>query len=198
MIQVPYESINLFTITKEETYSIFYQSEEIHLLNGKRMLGKRKRKDNRDNIYKKIKRNFFNNALINKLNAELSISGSRDYFRKFPQFFAADVTKRRNKEILDMTLLEIFKKYELYKFENAEGLSNYKHNLKVVQSEEINENERIKRILNKTFSELYTEYINSDEFNINEIKRLKQKKMGDDYIERYKNLSKNLIKFFAN
>ena len=192
------ESINLFTITKEETYSIFEQSEEIHLLNGKRILGKRQRKDNRDNIYKKIKRNFFNNALINKLNAELSISGSRDYFRKFPQFFAADVTKRRNKEILDMTLLEIFKKYELYKFENAEGLSNYKHNLKVVQSEEINENERIKRILNKTFSELYTEYINSDEFNINEIKRLKQKKMGDDYIERYKNLSKNLIKFFAN
>ena len=142
----------MFTIRQEETYSIFEESEEKNLINGKRILWKRKRKDNRDNIYKKIKRNFFNNALINKLNAELSISGSRDYFRKFPQFFAADVTKRRNKEILDMTLLEIFKKYELYKFENAEGLSNYKHNLKIVQSEEINENEMIKKILNKIYS----------------------------------------------
>ena len=59
-----------------------------------------------------------------------------------------------------MSLLEIFKKYEQFKFENAKGLSNYKHNLKVVQSEEIKANERIKRILNKTFRELYTEYIN--------------------------------------
>ena len=150
----------MFTITQEETYSIFEESEEKNLLNGKRILWKRKRKDNRDNIYKKIKRNFFNNALINKLNAELSISGSRDYFRKFPQFFAADVTKRRNKDILDMSLLEIFRKYEQFKFENAKGLSNYKHNLKVVQSEEIKANERIKRILNKTFRELCTEYIN--------------------------------------
>ena len=52
--------------------------------------------------------------------------------------------------------------------------------------------------MNKTFRQLYTEYINSEEFNINEIKRLRQKKMGEDYIERYKNLAKNLIKFFSN
>ena len=84
----------LFTITQEETYSIFEESEEKNLLNGKRILWKRKRKDNRDNIYKKIKRNFFNNDLIDKLNAELRNSECRDYFRKFPPFLAADVTKR--------------------------------------------------------------------------------------------------------
>ena len=84
----------LFTITQEETYSIFEESEEKNLLYGKRILGKRKRKDNRDNIYKKIKRNFFNNALIDKLSAELRYSECRDYFRKFPPFLAADVTKR--------------------------------------------------------------------------------------------------------
>ena len=104
------ESTYLFIVTKEETSSLFASSEDIHLLNGKRILGKRQRKDNRDNIYKKIKRNFFNNALINKLNAEFRNARSANYFRKFPQFFDADVTKRRNKEILDMTLLEIFKK----------------------------------------------------------------------------------------
>ena len=96
-----------------------------------------------------------------------------------------------------MTLLQIFKKYELYKFEKGEDLYKYKHNLKMVQSEEILGNESIKRILNKTFSQLYTEYVNSDEFIKVEIKRLKGNN-DDDYIKRYINLAKNLIKFFSN
>ena len=95
-----------------------------------------------------------------------------------------------------MTLLEMFEKKELYANENEEGLFKYEHNLKMVQSEEIKENEEFKKILNKTFSELYTEYINSDEFN-NEINRLKEKKMGDDYVNRYKYLAKHLIEYFS-
>ena len=46
---------------------------------------------------------------------------------------------------------------------------------------EINQNERIKNILNKTFREIYTEHINSNEFIVNEIKLLKKKKMRDEY-----------------
>ena len=95
-----------------------------------------------------------------------------------------------------MTLLEMFEKKELYANENEEGLFKYEHNLKMVQSEEIKENEEFKKILNKTFSELYTEYINSDEFN-NEINRLKEKKIQDDYIKRYINLARYLILFFT-
>ena len=67
----------------------------------------------------------------------------------------------------------------------------------MVQSEEIMENEEFKKILNKTFRELYTEYINSDEFNIDEINRLQEKKMGDEYINRYKYLAKNFIEFLS-
>ena len=52
-------------------------------------------------------------------------------------------------------------------------------------------------ILNTKLRELYSEYINSDEFNVNEINRLKKKKMGDNYINRYKYLAKNLIEYFA-
>ena len=62
---------------------------------------------------------------------------------------------------------------------------------------EINQNERIKKILNKTFREIYTEHINSNEFIVNEIKRLKKKKMRDEYIKNYIKLSKNLINFFS-
>ena len=148
-------------------------------------------------INSKIKRAFFNNALINKLNDKLKKNGSLKYFMKFPQFFVCDGNRNNNKIILDMTLLEMFEKKELYANENEEGLFKYEHNLKMVQSEEIMENEEFKKILNKTFRELYTEYINSDEFNIDEINRLQEKKMGDEYISRYKYLAKNFLEFLS-
>ena len=195
-----FEPSKLFTVTKESSSaSILIQGDDPNpnFLNGKRISGRRHRKDNRDNIYRKIKRGFFNIALINMLNLELKNAGSKIYFGKFPQNFVIDITKSRNKKILNMTLLQIFKKYELYKFEKGEDLYKYKHNLKMVQSEEILGNESIKRILNKTFSQLYTEYVNSDEFIKVEIKRLKGNN-DDDYIKRYINLAKNLIKFFSN
>ena len=96
-----------------------------------------------------------------------------------------------------MTLNEIYMNKELYKLEKKEGLSKYNRNLDVVESGEIKNNGKLQKIFNKTFSQLYEEYINSDVFNIDEINRLK-KKYGNDYIERYKILSKNLIYFFSN
>ena len=52
-------------------------------------------------------------------------------------------------------------------------------------------------ILNKTIFQLYEEYINSDEFKINEINRLTKNKMQDEYITKYVSLAKNLIEFFS-
>ena len=96
-----------------------------------------------------------------------------------------------------MTLREIFENKELYINEDKEGFRNYLNNLKVIQNEEIRENKELKIIFNKTINELYEEYINSDEFNIIEINRLKEKKMQDDYIKRYINLARYLILFFT-
>jgi hypothetical protein len=217
-----FESTKIFNITKEtketkESYSSFLdENNETSLLNRKRTRGNRRdRKDNSDNIYRKIKRSFFNYTLINELNTELKIARSVYSFEKFPQNFVSNVTKADNKIILDMTLLEIFKNEDLYKpkktdktdkkdkkdkknkKDETEYLNNYKHNLTLVEKKEINQNERIKKILNKTFREIYTEHINSNEFIVNEIKRLKKKKMRDEYIKNYIKLSKNLINFFS-
>ena len=96
-----------------------------------------------------------------------------------------------------MTLREIFENKELYINEDKEGLYNYLNNLKVVQNEEIKEKTELEIIFNKTIYELYEEYINSDEFKIIEINRLKEKKMQDDYIKRYINLARYLILFFT-
>ena len=147
--------------------------EEANFSNGKRYRHRRPRKENQDNIRRKIKRGFFNCGLLMKLNDKLRKIGSKKYFERFPQYFVSDVNQKRNKEILNMTLQEILEKKELYIHKNEECSSNYFHNLKVVQSEEIKENEEFKKIMNKTFCQLY-EYINSNEFN-NEINRLKRK-----------------------
>ena len=220
-----FESTKIFNITKEtkESYSSFLdENNETNLINRKRTRGKRRdRKDNSDNIYRKIKRSFFNYTLINELNTELKIARSVYSFEKFPQNFVSNVTKADNKIILDMTLLEIFKNEDLYnpkktdktdktdkkdkkvkkdkkyKKNETDWLNNYNHNLKLVEMKEINQNERINKILNKTFREIYTEHINSNEFIVNEIKRLKKKKMRDEYIKNYIRLSKNLINFFS-
>ena len=188
---------SLFNKTdKEDTINLITEKDEINFLGNKRLSYRRQRKDNKDNIRTKIKRGFFNSALINKLNDKLKSIGSTKYFMKFTQNFVSDISQKRNKEIVNMTLKEIFEKKELYKQENEIGFDNYLHNLKVIQSEIIKENSEFKKILNKTFRELYEEYINSDEFKIGEIGRLKEHKMEDDYIKKYIYLSRELIDFF--
>ena len=198
----------LFKITYSPKYSLFNKTkvgtvldeddekgETQSFLKQKRILIK-SRKENRDNIRKKIKRRFFNNVLPKKLNDKLRMIGRDEYFSKFPQFFASDVDKNRNKIIVDMSLKEIFENSELYSFEDKNGYAKYLDNKKVI--EKIKNNEIFKIILSETFRELYEEYLDSDEFKIDEINRLKESKMENHYIRRYKDIAKDLINFFVN
>ena len=182
-------------LTNSGSKSILVEKE--NLLGKKRLKRQRARKEEKDDIRVKIKRAFLNNFLKNKLNKELKSIGSKKYFEKFPKHFSSDPHKKRNKEIINMTLGEIFEKKELYIYENEKGLFNFCQNLKIVQSEEIKKNEKFQNILNKTFRELYEEYLNSDEFKIIEKNRLEEKNLDDDYIKRYIELSENLIEFFS-
>ena len=78
-----------------------------------------------------------------------------------------------------------------------EDLIKYRHNLDVVNDEEIQGNAEIKNILNKKYYEIYEDYINSKEFKVDEINRLNRKGMTKDYINRYVRVAKNFIKFFS-
>ena len=139
--------------------------EEENFLGKKRSRTYKTRKDQKDNMLVKIKRAFFNIFIFNILNKELKNIGSKKYFEK------------------------------LYIYENEKGLSNFWHNLKIIQSEEIKKNEKFQKLFNKTFGELYIEYL--DEFKINEQNRLKNKKMSDDYLKEYLELLESLIEFFS-
>ena len=188
------EPSNLLTFRKSKPVE---EEEEKYLY--KRRRGKRKqRKYNADNIRTKIKRSFLR-YLRKKLNKILKNSGSKKFFDFFPYKFSGNVNKEENKKILKMTLEDIFLDKNLFKSEDKDGKEKYERNSDVVKSGEIKNNQAIQNILNKAFQQLYEDYINSDEFNVDEINRLKRDKKEEDfyYIERYKMIAKNLIIFYS-
>ena len=180
----------LFTKLEDD----LFKEEENTFMNRKRYKIKRSRRENQDNIRKKIKRGFLNNALIPKINMIIKKQGGKFVFEIFKQHFVSDVTRKNNMELFNMTLEEIFMKKELY---NEIELNSYYYNLKLINSKEIQENKELKNILNLKLLNIFEEYINSKEFNIDEIKRLKSKNMKDSYIKRYIHLAKNFIKFIT-
>jgi hypothetical protein len=194
--QVVYpERDSSFTKTDNISILIKEEGEEKTFLGIKKLQNEKTRKDNQDNMRKKIKRGFFNTFLIKFLNKVLKSIGSHKYFEKFPHNFINDVHQKRNKEIFEMTLEGIFMKEALYLHEKKNGFNNYLRNLDVLKSEEVKENEEIKKTLNKSIRKFYEEYINSVEFKIDEINRLRKKEMNDDYIKRYIYLANHFIEF---
>ena len=93
-----------------------------------------------------------------------------------------------------MTLLEILKKEELYGNNNRK---KYEHNLRVIESEEIQKIEGVKTFINKKLSNLFGDYLDSDKFKTEEIKHLKDKNYAEDYIQKYIHLATNFINFYS-
>ena len=155
------------------------------------------RKENKDNIRRKIKRSFFNKYVITKLNMILKNNGSNLYFMRLPQSFVSDICIKNNKKVINMTLSEIFLNEEINVNNTNKDLTNYFHNLKVINNMDIKENKEFQKILNMKFYELFNEYLNSVEFQIDEINRLKKKKFENSFIRRYISISKNFIDFFS-
>ena len=178
----------------DESNEISPSSVEKAFLNNKVLPTIKRRRENQDNIRKKLKTVFFNTFLRKKINEILNNKHSRLYFEKFPISFVNDIRKNTNKDVIDKTLLEIILNKELY---SENDLSNYNHNLKVVENKEVKKIGELKKILNKTFRELFEEFINSKEFNIDEINRLKNNNLDNIYIERYIYQSKHFIEYFA-
>ena len=146
-------------------------------------------------MLKKIKRGFLNNALLQKINMLIKKNGGKYFFEKFQLYFISDVTKKSNKMLIDMALEEIYMKKELY---HEKELKYYYRNLNVLKSKEIQENKELKNILSKKYCELFEEYVNSKEFKIDEIERLKSNNMEESYIKRYIYLAQNFIKFIRD
>ena len=157
----------------------------------KRSSNKRKRKDNTDNKRRKIKRSFFNCALIKLLNKILKSMGSKSFFIKLSQKFVSDVSKETNKKMLNQTIKEILENTKLYKINGANN-----HNSNVLKNKQIQESKEMNSIIEKTYIELFEEYIISDEFKTGEINRLRKKKMEESYIDDYIFIANHMMEFF--
>ena len=144
-----------------------------------------------------IKRRFTNTYLKNKFNKKLKKAGYKKFIECFPQEFAGNVTREINSSIINMTFGQILTDKRIY---SGKKLYQYENNLEIVNSIKKDQNSELNEMLNKKFSELFEEYLNSDEFKIGEIQRLLNatKPKSGKYIQKYEYLAKNLIKFFAN
>ena len=158
---------------------------------------KQRRFTNQDNMRRVIKRRFTNTYLKNKFNKKLKKAGYKKFIECFPQEFAGNVTREINSSIINMTFGQILTDKSIY---SGKKLYQYENNLEIVNLIKKDQNSDLNEMLNKKFSELFEEYLNSDEFKIGEIQRLLNatKPKSGKYIQKYEYLAKNLIKFFAN
>ena len=162
----------IFQIIYPKKMTMFTKNDKVLLgKKKKRSPKKRKRKDNTDNKRRKIKRSFFNYALIKMLNKKLKSIGSKSFFIKLSQKFVSDVNKETNKKMLNQTIKEILENTKLYDINEANN-----HNSNVLKNKQIQESKEMNSIIEKTYIELFEEYIKSDEFKTGEINRLRKKK----------------------
>ena len=158
---------------------------------------KQRRFTNQDNMRRVIKRRFTNTYLKNKFNRRLKKAGYKKYIECFPQEFAGNVTREINSSIINMTFGQILTDKSIY---SGKKLCQYENNLEIVNLIKKDQNSDLNEMLNKKYSTLFEEYLNSDEFKIGEIQRLLNatKPKSGNYIQKYKYLARNLINFFTD
>ena len=147
------------------------------------------------NIKKKLLTHFLNGYIFND-NNNIIQKRSIFCFEKFPQNLIKHfIAKERIKELFGMALKEIYTKEELYDEKNIESHfarnSNFLNNIfSKVEYKDVLEQSGIKEKLGMKISDLFHEYINSDEFK-NDIDGLRIES-GDAYVEKYSKIAKNL------
>ena len=155
------------------------------------------RKENSDNIIKKIKTRFLK-ALKIKINEILKMAGSKKFFCFLPQAFITNINKAKNNSILNMTYKEILtKNFISWKKSDSNGINNYLHNKYILEYLE-NNKDTFKNlnynIFNLTYSQLYQEYFESKEFEMEIANLIKNETLK--YTKRYIIKASNFLNYF--
>ena len=162
------------------------------------------------NILVKMKTAFINTYLLKAYNKKIKEAGYKTLFGKLPHRFVINVSKGLNKVFMQKTLGQILKERETYaKKEKTQGQTpkekekdtkepentNFFQNSKIVDQIEKGENSELILILNTKICHLFDEYLNSKDFFITEINRLKTKtskiKKDDYYLAKCIYVSKH-------
>ena len=170
-----------------------------------------KKKGKKFNIRKKIKSRFFK-AVKNRINQILKNSKSKYFFDLLPQCFIINITKKKNQPIMKMPFKNLLT-YDFISEELREGNHNtvfnrykrivdikkYQNNLEVMEylknNQEIVKRSKFDIISNMTVTQMFNEYLKSDEFE-KEVNKLEEE--GDDinYIKDYISKAFGYVNYF--
>ena len=214
--ELPYNLSQTIPINELEdlvdSYPFDNQEKKIIRENGsipKFIITKQKRKDNEDNIRKKIKAGF-HKAIRKNINERLIQFGSKYLLNPFPLSFISDISKKTNFEIMQLTYEQLFD-YAYNKYKNIEGKEyimkkrevaekNYNKNTEILKY--LNSNKKISEesgwniIKNMKYIDLLKAYFNSKEFGQN-IEKL-SKKETNVYTNAYINCSYTYVDYFLS
>ena len=188
-----------FVVHKEEDYIIFRPSKmknwkKYDLLIFKIWKEEKTRKEEPDDIRKKIKSRFFKSlkVYINQMFNDLHINKK---FEFLPQSFISIISKSKNKEMLDKTLEDII--ISFIQDNSSKNINNYQ--LMMFLKENINNNgiKKLYRVFSTSIKKLFDEYLNSEEFD-NSITKLEKEGNYSNYIHNYILLAKNFVEYFSN
>ena len=197
----------LFLFRKEENENDFFNSLKKYMKKEKRKREKmrKKRKFKSDDIRKKIKSRF-HKTIKNIINENLKKEGSKELFDFLPQSFVSNISKGKNKEVMNLTYKQILetdftkeignlnnhqKIIDLKKFENNLKVLNYLKN-----NPSISINSGFEFFSKMTYAEILREYFASKEFEESIIK-LKLEEENEDYINEYILKAKTYVDFFC-
>ena len=170
---------------------------------------KKKRKEKPDDIRKKIKSRFLKSIKM-RINQMLKNANSKEIFDFLPQSFICNISKQKNKPIINMTFKELLLKNFLeedkkdnktfLQKKNKTDKKKYDKNVKVLKylekNDEICKKSNFNVIGNMTFRDLFGEYLKSEEFE-KEIEKLKEEQNNDNYIKDYIIKAYNFIHYFS-
>ena len=180
-------------------------------LRKKRKREKVLRKCKPDNIRKKIKSRFFK-SVKNRINQILRNAKSKELFDLLPQCFIINITKKKNQPIMKMT----FKNLVTYDFITEEqkemknesdfikkkrivDIKKYNKNLKVMEylnkNADIVQKSKFDIIGNMTVTQMFNEYLKSDEFE-KEVLKLEEEGDSISYIKDYISKAFGFINYF--
>lgn len=166
-----------------------------HIRKMKRSKTRQKRYESKEEINQNLKSNFLNTYLIDYINILLDEENRNCKLKKFPKAFVKNVNKEVNKKMLKFRLIELFVDQGLYN-EKDKNSKNYKHNSEIIKMLDIDST--VLKILNeKTYSEAYEEYLNSDDYR-NHIEEIKERHKDEtEYHEKFISLSKGFLDYFV-
>jgi hypothetical protein len=181
---------------KEKKYKMMFFSKE-----------KKCRTNNRkicdDLIRKKIKARFLK-ILKKTINNKLKLAGSKKFFNLLQQKFISNTSREMNGEALDLTFKEIFSKNFCSSkggCEDDANMKKYNANLSVLdyleKNNDISKKSNYSKFKGMKYYQIFEEYLNSKEFEI-EISCLRMEKGVDDkYIKKYIKLAYSLNNYFS-